>query len=1033
MALSATLGGTVEIDARAVRIIPYNTGTGNVPAYNTVVSQGGASGKLIGVYSALNVAPTTPGSAMPASGFIKIKQWNSTPYSAGTLSGIGASATGADRAGWIEVVADEALNISVNRLNLFRVRGDWFEIDTTDGNRATTYQIPSNGVNQYHAGVWVETSPGSDLYEFYPCAGTKAALAANIAADDSVRGKFCWISAAGVLRFGNDGTNSTGGYVPQSGCKIRMPNVFMVACTTAARTNNSLPNATLATRPEFATTGGGALEINNASCAWYLNVNQGYSFNMTNTSVCTAIVATEIASEMTWSNVGVGQEAANSQTALTLSLCFAGGTFTDCTFSRAAQASSGHYVALMNDLTGFTFDGIKLQSLTRRANATTGSLSATRVNSTAFMNTTLGGGRAFLVTCDRVNFNNSVYYDDPAVNTTSATGAGYGFDLSSSCTNITIDGLAFGGLNLVQPYNGILQVGAAGCQNIKLRNIGTYDEPLSLGSPRVDDAAWSRVTTTATVTSPSHGFAVNDTIYVVVSSDTAAITVAAKTITAVPTADTFQFAALNAGATSGTLCYFGTKCANVFVLATSAAANNVEIKRVYAPHTRTNLYTTDNSSKNITLENVFSDYLNAPLIAMLNGFFRNVSGTPPLTAQSSVYGTHWFDGYVCDVADNTSAQSWSRSSTTVTVTSPNHRLRTGMLISVVASSSTAAVPMKSYSVTAISSSQFTITGLNAGSTSGTIDYRVANGRIGIQMNEATEDTLDAYTIISGTPKFTSAGGLVMANVGDKITFETLEYILGQGSTFPVFDIVLAGGGSVNNFKFTYQIDKNDGNGFGSEHVLRHRIPSGVTYTSGQYTITVPDSSIFEVGDRCIQGGNTGIEWNARVVSIDSSTQITVDTAHTASGSNTSLIYTHLPEESDLGPDTGIKFRWTIETITANTTAITSLYIQSESTTVGRAYQYPLDTVDATLTLTNLRDNSEVRIYRASDDVELAGIENSSGGEFSYDYTWIGVDVEVYIVIHHLNYLSIRYEGQLLGELGLTLPIQQQTDRQYLNP
>ena len=67
MTLSATLGGTVEIDARYVRIIPYDTGTGNVPAWNTTITQGSASGKLIGVYSALNVASTATGAAMPAS------------------------------------------------------------------------------------------------------------------------------------------------------------------------------------------------------------------------------------------------------------------------------------------------------------------------------------------------------------------------------------------------------------------------------------------------------------------------------------------------------------------------------------------------------------------------------------------------------------------------------------------------------------------------------------------------------------------------------------------------------------------------------------------------------------------------------------------------------------------------------------------------------------------------------------------------------------------------------------------------------
>lgn len=35
---SATLGGNVNINAEGVRLIPYNTGTGNVPAYNTAIA-----------------------------------------------------------------------------------------------------------------------------------------------------------------------------------------------------------------------------------------------------------------------------------------------------------------------------------------------------------------------------------------------------------------------------------------------------------------------------------------------------------------------------------------------------------------------------------------------------------------------------------------------------------------------------------------------------------------------------------------------------------------------------------------------------------------------------------------------------------------------------------------------------------------------------------------------------------------------------------------------------------------------------------
>lgn len=57
---------------------------------------------------------------------------------------------------------------------------------------------------------------------------------------------------------------------------------------------------------------------------------------------------------------------------------------------------------------------------------------------------------------------------------------------------------------MVQPYNGILQVGSAGCTNIKLRNLGTYASPLDMGDTQQNAVAWSRTTTVATITKTAH-------------------------------------------------------------------------------------------------------------------------------------------------------------------------------------------------------------------------------------------------------------------------------------------------------------------------------------------------------------------------------------------------------------------------------------------------------------------------------------------------------------------------------------------------
>lgn len=983
IAMSASLGGTIEFNSTKVRLIAYTAGSGVVPAYNTTISQGGASALLMCVYSSLTTAPVAVGGAMPATGFILVKQWNSVSFSAGALTGITATSSGADRAGFLEIVGVDALTATVNRLNTFKVVGDYFDFlgVTTSGSRATTYQIPTNGSLMYLAGVEVETGVGTDVYEFYPCASARAALVANIATD-AVRGKYCWISTGGLVRFGNDGTNSTGGYLPAAGLKIRIPNIFFQCCLAASLTANVLPNATLATRYEFSTTLGGVIDIEKASFGWYLNLNQPFSVRLVDTHVLDNITLTECASPINWSNVGVGTSASLAITAaLNMSLNFAGGTMDKCTWTKYVQGTTGYYATIRSDCAGFTITGEKCLSLTKASNATSGSCALTRIVDSSWSNTLLGAGRIAAVTCTNVSFTNTTYYDNPAVNTLAAIPM-YAFDLSSNCNNVTMDGVGFGGLSMCQPYSGILNVAAAGCANIKLRNIGTYAAPVSLGAPRVDNVGWTRATTVATVTSNNHGFAVNDEVYVVISSDIAAIVVGLKTVTGVTT-NTFTFTCLNAGAASGTVSFYGAKCATLFALSAGAAANGVSVQRVYVASSKTNLYTADNSSTNVLLENVYSDCLNAPLIPFLNGTLKNVSGTFPLTAQSSVYGTHWFNGYSTDVAANTVGQSWARSSTTVTVTSNGHALRTATAsaipISVTASSAIAAVPLGVYSaLTALTSNTFNLTGVNSGATSGTLTYRVGNERIGLAMNEATTSTASVYTIDAGTTAFTSAGGLYMPVINDQITFTTPDYILGQSDSFPIFELQMLGG-TLANYHVTYQLDKNDGNGFSDWKNLAYS-RTGAGGSSGSTNVTMTSTTGVAVNDYVF---GTGISGTARVVSITNGTTIVVSVANTATVSGT-LRFNQLPYETGISASAGIKMKWRIKTVVTNSTAITGVFVFSDSTNAGRAFQYPLDT--NTVTFTGLPTGTDVVILSAGTSTILASADQIAGTSFSWTYS-----------------------------------------------
>ena len=482
--VSATLGGTCRIDGRKVRMIPYNSGTGNVPAWNTTISRGSASGLLIGVHSSLTAASTATGAAMPASGYIRIKQWNDVAFTTGALTGISASATAADSPGWLEIVGDEAGTITANRLGTVEILGEWFQVGTTNGTSNQTMQIPNNGTLRYAAGVYIETAVGAGTYAFWPNAGT-----VTTTGTEATRGKVVWIDANGLVRIGNSGA-ATNGYTPVTGLKVMIGNVFLENCTTAARTANVIPNSTVATRFDFTTTGGGVVTMSKVNSAWYLSFAQAYSVSLTDVGAVDAILVQELATPLSWTRVGVGNKptTALSTSPLTMTLCFAGGTFTDCVWNRVTHASSGHWTLTLTDIEGFTFTRDTMRCSTIRANATTGAALITRAVNCTWTDPQILQGQMSFVTCTSCSVSNPTYVD--AISGTTQTTASYVYQCATNCNGMTFTGLTLPVTN-THPYTAILLISAAGCANIKLRSIGTRASPLSLGSSNATGLIYS--------------------------------------------------------------------------------------------------------------------------------------------------------------------------------------------------------------------------------------------------------------------------------------------------------------------------------------------------------------------------------------------------------------------------------------------------------------------------------------------------------------------------------------------------------------
>ena len=82
---------------------------------------------------------------------------------------------------------------------------------------------------------------------------------------------------------------------------------------------------------------------------------------------------------------------------------------------------------------------------------------------------------------------------------------------------------------------------------------------------------------------------------------------------------------------------------------------------------------------------------------------------------------------------------------------------------------------------------------------------------------------------------------------------------------------------------------------------------------------------------------------------------------------------------------------------------------------------------STITLTGLKTNSEVRLYRAGTQVEVGGVENSTS-----QFSSIINEGEIDIVIFALGYLPIKLNN-VASNVDTTIPIQQVIDRVYQNP
>jgi hypothetical protein len=342
-----------------------------------------------------------------------------------------------------------------------------------------------------------------------------------------------------------------------------------------------------------------------------------------------------------------------------------------------------------------------------------------------------------------------------------------------------------------------------------------------------------------------------------------------------------------------------------------------------------------------------------------------------LTKQTSVYGTHFWDYYTTGIPTNTAAQAWARTTTTATVTSTAHGLRTGDQVSVTVTSDAAAIVKGVKSITVLSSSTFTFTCLNAGGASGTLTYVALNGRVAIQMNETTALTASQVTLANGAA-FTSLGSIYMPTINQQADW-TFPYSVRGHSSFPIAEAVMLTG-TIANYDITYSVD----NGVTYKNLYYPRAGGGGASASTNVTMT--STTGVAAGDYV---WGTNIAPNAKVVSITNATTVVVDTANIGTVSGV-LRFNQLPSETVANALVGFPLRIRVKTTTANTTAFDALSFYTNSTTAARAATYALDTVPVTIEVkdsSTLAAVSNARVRITTDVggfVVLEGVTNGSG-------------------------------------------------------
>jgi hypothetical protein len=555
--MTAATGGTVLLDGSKVWIIDYDgrIGTPNVPALGTIIAgvTSGAYGELMNISATIATTPTAAGSAMPATGIIKLKSITGTFQDNETLEIQGSTdlclANGIGRRGWIEVVMDDAAGITIGRAQKWQATGDWFvSATTTSGSRHQQIQFPNyGGANFFLPGCWIQqpdqsstyvlsgnvvtvtyTAHGygvgqqveldftsgtgvdglytivsvpsantytvaltgtdtsgnvtASIYEYYPgvLSGTGSPWATTALGTDA-RSKFVQCLAGGIIRIGGDGSNSIGD-LPASGRKVKVPNIFLKSAATASRASDSVPNATLASRPDFTVTNAGQIDMEYCIGHWQMLLGQAFSVRLHHFALFDRMDITETASPLDLNDGGCGlYNISTDGNIFVLTSNFAGGTIQDWRCGRSGTIASADYGWNVTYCNNITFRRCHFQNRTFRTNAGGHPFYAAYCGGLIFTDCVVVGCSLYLLACADTTITRLQYADSYHTTSSSTTPPVGVIQLINGTSDTMIDGFSWY-TSVANMHPDLAAVYLSAAYGVQIRNIGTYSVPLTAGS-----------------------------------------------------------------------------------------------------------------------------------------------------------------------------------------------------------------------------------------------------------------------------------------------------------------------------------------------------------------------------------------------------------------------------------------------------------------------------------------------------------------------------------------------------------------------